>query len=186
MKILAFAGSLRKESLNLKLVRIAAGLAAEAGHDVTVAELAEYQIPLYDGDVEAVSGLPAGAARLAAAVKQADGVIISAPEYNASVSGVLKNAVDWISRDKGDPLEGKPILLLSASPAMVGGNRGLWHLRVPLEACGAFVNPEMYSLAQAHQEFAAAGNLVSPKRLESLQALVIAFLKTAGALTNAT
>jgi NAD(P)H-dependent FMN reductase len=185
MKILAFAGSLRKESLNLKLVRVAAGLAAKAGHDVAVAELAEYQIPLYDGDVETASGLPAGAARLAAAVKQADAIVISAPEYNASVSGVLKNAVDWISRDKSDPLEGKPVLLLSASPSMAGGNRGLWHLRVPLEACGAFVNPEMYSLAQANKEIDAAGNLVNPKRLESLTGLVNAFLKTAGLLTKA-
>jgi NAD(P)H-dependent FMN reductase len=184
VKILAVAGSLRKESFNRKLVAVAAKLAAGAGHETEVAGLKDYGLPLYDGDVEAETGLPEGARKLVSAVQRSDVLIISAPEYNASLSGVLKNALDWVSRDKGRVLAGKPVLLLSASPSMVGGNRGLWQLRIPLEACGAAVYPEMYSLSQAHSELDAAGNLVNSKRLESLSELVGAFLKTAAKLAQ--
>ena len=111
------------------------------GATVDVAELRDFDMPLYDGDLEAASGIPEGVQRLAARISAADGMLMASPEYNFSVPGVLKNAIDWLSRTKPMPLRGKRALLLSASPSLVGGNRGLWALRVPLEVLGVHVFP---------------------------------------------
>ena len=97
--------------------------------------------------------MPPGAQAFAARLKEADALIIAAPEYNASMPGVLKNAIDWASRIRPQPFNGRHALLMSASPSMVGGNRGLWATRVPLEHLGARVYPDMFSLARAHEAF---------------------------------
>src|SRR5215470_9000893 len=128
MRILAFAAAFRRESLNRKLVRLAAAAAESAGASVDLADFHEFEMPLYDGDVEAASGPPAGATKLRERIAAADAFLISSPEYNFSVPGTLKNAIDWVSRITPSVFRGKPGLLTSASPSAVGGNRGLWSL----------------------------------------------------------
>lgn len=157
MKIFAIAGSRRSGSLNRKLLGIAAGGLRGRGFEVEAGELRDFDMPLYDGDLEAASGAPPGAQALGAKIAGAEGLVIASPEYNYSVPGVLKNAIDWMSRMKPMPLRGRRALLLSASPSLVGGNRGLWALRVPLEALGVHVFPEMYSLASAHEKLGDGG-----------------------------
>ena len=137
-KILAFAGSTRTDSLNKKLARAAAAIAGEAGAEVTFVDLRDLALPLYDGDLEEASGLPEGARKLKALLRASDGFLIASPEYNSSVTAVLKNALDWASRAETDdepPLaafRGKAAALLSASPGALGGLRGLVHLRAIL------------------------------------------------------
>ena len=152
MKIFAIAGSLRKDSFNRRLLEIASAVARREGAEVDLASLRDFEMPFYDGDLEAASGPPAGAQALAARITAADGLMIASPEYNYSVPAVLKNAIDWVSRLKPMPLRGKRAFLLSASLSLVGGNRGLWALRMPLEVLGVHVMPEMYSLATAHEK----------------------------------
>lgn len=161
MRILAFAASVRKESFNKKLIALAATHLRGLGHEVDLADFREFDMPLYDADLNATQGLPAGAASLVKRLNDNDVVVISSPEYNYSVPGTLKNAIDWVSRANPVPLKGKPILLLSASPAEAGGHRGLWQLRIPLEGCLAVVNPDMFSLSKAHEAFAADGQLAN-------------------------
>jgi len=170
MKLFAIAGSLRAASLNRALLALAAAIAEKQGASVDLAALRDFDVPLYDGDVETSSGIPEGVQRLAARISEADGLLIVSPEYNFGVPGVLKNAIDWLSRTKPMPLRGKRALLLSASPSLVGGNRGLWALRVSLEVLGVHVYPDMYSLAQAHEKIDANGinDPVLAKFLESL------------------
>ena len=157
MKIFALAGSRRAASHNRALLGHAAAIAVRHGATVDIAEFRDFDMPLYDGDLEAASGIPEGARALAARITAADAILLASPEYNFSVPGVLKNAIDWLSRTKPMPLRGKRALLLSASPSLVGGNRGLWALRVPLEVLGVHVFPDMYSLAQAHEKLDASG-----------------------------
>lgn len=185
MKILAFAASLRAQSLNRKLIAIAADLARARGAEVDLVDFHAFDMPLYDGDIEEKSGLPAGCIELVRRISACDGLIISSPEYNFSVPGTLKNAIDWVSRSMPVPLEGKSTLLLSASPSLVGGNRGLWALRVPLEALKTFVHPDMFSLAAAHDAFDDQGGLKDAAARDRLAALVESYLKSAQALAAA-
>lgn len=157
LSVLVFSASLRAGSLNTRL----AGLAADAieRHAATVdrASMRDFDGPSYDGDLEAQSGMPPGPQALRERLEAADAFVIASPEYNASMPGVLKNAIDWVSRARPQPFNERHALLLSASPSMVGGNRGLWSLRIPLEHLGARVYPDMFSLAQAHQALDASG-----------------------------
>jgi len=163
-KILAFAGSTREGSFNKKLVRLAAEGARDAGAQVTLIDLRDHPLPLYDGDLEAAEGLPENATRLKRLFKEHDGLLISAPEYNGSLSGVLKNTIDWVSR----PAEGEGRLagfagkvagLLSASPGALGGLRGLNHLRQILSGIGVLVLPEQQAVARAGEAFDEQGRL---------------------------
>lgn len=160
-RVLVLAASLRKESLNERLATLAAQVAQQAGAVVDHARLAEFDVPFYDQDVETESGLPTGAQAFCRRLKAVDAFIIASPEYNASIPGVLKNLIDWVSRSRPQPFNGKQGLLMSASPSMVGGNRGLWSLRIPLEHLGARVYPDMFSLAQAHTAFADDGRIAN-------------------------
>jgi NAD(P)H-dependent FMN reductase len=130
--------------------------------------MTDFDCPSYDGDVEKASGVPAGAERLRERLAAADAFIIASPEYNASMPGVLKNAIDWVSRVRPQPFNGRQGMLISASPSMAGGNRGLWSLRVPLEHLGGRIYPDMFSLAQAHEAFDEAGRIKSPVLQERL------------------
>jgi NAD(P)H-dependent FMN reductase len=128
-KILAFAGSTREGSFNKKLVKIAAGAASAAGAQVTYVDLRDLPMPLYDGDLETEQGIPENAKKFKALLQANDGFLISAPEYNSSITGVLKNAIDWASRPAAGeaPLvcfAGKVVALMSASPGALGGLRG--------------------------------------------------------------
>jgi chromate reductase len=153
MKILAVSASLRKESLNRKLVLLAAEIAANL-------EPLRIQIAGHDA------------------------LIISSPEYNFSMPGHFKNTFDWLSRAKPQPWKGKIVQLLSASPSLVGGNRGLWSLRIPFEGVGAVVHPDMFSLAAAHEAFDSRGKLTDSKAYERLTAAIDTFVTFAQALTR--
>src|SRR4051812_26635967 len=120
-KIVAFAGSLRSGSWNKKLIAFAVDAARQAGADVTLVDLRELALPLFDQDIEDASGLPEGARKLKALLRESDGFLIASPEYNSSITGALKNAIDWASRGETDdepPLvafRGKAAALMAAS-----------------------------------------------------------------------
>jgi chromate reductase len=151
LKVLVFGASLRAESLNRKLAALAARLAEQSGATVDHASMRDFDVPSYDGDAEKAHGIPKGAEELRRRLVESDAFIVSSPEYNGSMPGMFKNLIDWTSRFRPQPFDTKHGLLLSASPSMVGGNRGLWALRMPLEHLGARIYPDMFSLAQAHK-----------------------------------
>jgi NAD(P)H-dependent FMN reductase len=151
LKVLVFAASRRAESLNGTLAALAAGVATQYGATVDHASLREFDVPLYDGDSEKADGIPPGADEFKRRLLDCDAFIVSSPEYNGSMPGVFKNLIDWTSRFRPQPFDGKQGLLMSASPSMGGGNRGLWALRMPFEHLGARIYPDMFSLAQAHK-----------------------------------
>ncbi|MGK4578949.1 NADPH-dependent FMN reductase [Kitasatospora sp. HPMI-4] len=175
LRILVFGAALRAESVNAQLASLVAHLIADTGAAVDLAAMREFEMPMYDGDMEADRGLPAGALALRDRIEQCDAFVISSPEYNGSVPGVLKNAIDWVSRVRPQPFKTKHALLVSASPSLVGGNRGLWALRVPLEHLGTRVYPDMFSLANAYEAFA-DGALKDPGLRQRLTETVEGFL----------
>jgi NAD(P)H-dependent FMN reductase len=157
-KILAFAGSLRKDSLNKKTVKIAAEGAADAGAEVTYLDLKNFPLPIYDGDDEAANGLPETAVKLQEIMMAHDGFLISSPENNSSLSSALKNMIDWTSRPRGEhkagaSYGGKVVVIMSASPGGLGGLRGLFDLRKILSTMGVVVLPDEFALAKAHEAF---------------------------------
>lgn len=164
-RILALAGSTREASFNKRLVRVAVAGARAAGAEVTLIDLRDLALPLYDQDLEAAEGLPDGAWKLKQIMREHDGLLISSPEYNSSVTAVLKNAIDWASRPSGTgepPLvcfTGKVAALMSASPGALGGLRGLVHLRSILGNINVIVLPEQVAVAQAHEAFNEDGTL---------------------------
>lgn len=175
-KILAFAGSTREGSFNKKLVRVAAEAARAAGSEVTMLDLRELELPMYDGDLESSKGLPAGGRKLKDLMLAHHGFLISAPEYNSSISAVLKNAIDWASRPvPGEkPLEcfdGKIAALLSASPGALGGLRMLMHLRAILENIGTTVLPKQLAVAKAADAFDEHGTLKDAAQQKKVQQL---------------
>ena len=157
-KILAFAGSTRRESYNKKLVRIAAGGAKSVGADVILLDLRDLPLPVFDEDLEAKHGLPANARQLKDLMLAKDGFLISAPEYNSSITAVLKTTIDWVSRPvPGEaPLacfNGKTAVLMSASPGALGGLRGLVHVRAILGNINVLVLPEQVAIPRAFEAF---------------------------------
>ncbi len=162
-RILAFAGSARADSLNRRLLRAAAAAARAAGAEVTEHEFRNHPLPLYDGDLEARDGLPEPVRRFQASLAAHDGFLIASPEYNSSVTPLLKNAIDWASRPDGKnpsaAFRGKVAALLAASPGRLGGLRGLYHLREILQNIGVLVVPDVLALPAAHQAIAADGAL---------------------------
>ena len=173
-KILAFAGSVRTGSLNKKLVKIAMMGAQSAGAQVTYIDLKDFPMPLYDGDFETKEGIPPPAIKFKEALIAHRGLLISCPEYNSSISGVLKNAIDWASR----PLPGEAPLacftnkvagLLSASPGALGGLRGLVHVRSMLGNIQVLVLPEQIAVPKADKAFSADGLLKDAKQLAAVK-----------------
>lgn len=175
-RILAFAGSTRTGSFNKRLVKIAASGATAAGADVTLIDLRDYPLPVYDGDVEARDGLPANARKLKDLFLANEGLLISAPEYNSSITAVLKNTIDWVSRPvPGEaPLncfDGKVAALMSASPGALGGLRGLVHVRAILQNIRVLTIPEQVAVSNADEAFAPDGSLKNAKQREAVEAL---------------
>src|SRR5262245_44939761 len=157
-RILAFAGSLRRDSFNKKLVPIAAKGAREAGAEVTLIALKAFPLPLFDQDLEAEQGMPEHGKKLKQLFIDPDGLLIAAPEYNSSITAVLKNAIDWVSRPApGEPslmaFRSKVATLMSASPGALGGLRGLVHVRSILGNIGDRDLPEQIAVARAHEAF---------------------------------
>jgi NAD(P)H-dependent FMN reductase len=180
VKVLVFASSLRTDSLNRKLASLAARIAKNTGAEVDVADMRDFDVPSYNGDVEKTQGIPRGAQELKRHLDASDAFILVSPEYNASMPGVLKNLIDWTSRFRPQPFDGKHGLLMSASPSMAGGNRGLWAARIPLEHLGARVYPDMFSLAMAHKAMT-DGEIADPALRSRFQKTIEAFLSLAEA-----
>lgn len=175
-RILAFAGSLRTDSYNKKLVKIAAEGARKAGASAEFVDLREFALPIFDEDLEKKEGPPAGATRLKQLMMQADGFLISSPEYNSSVSAALKNAIDWASRPaQGEkPLAafaGKSAVIMAASPGALGGLRGLVHLRAILGNISVIVLPEQRAISAAHEAFSGDGTLKNPEQQNAILGL---------------
>lgn len=178
INIVAFAGATRKGSFNKKLAKVAAAEAEKAGATVTYIDLADYQMPLYDGDLEADAGIPQAAQELKKVLLAADGFLIASPEYNSSISAVLKNAIDWASRSndgKGtdlSPFKGKYASIMAASPGALGGLRGLYHLRELLQNIFVTVMPTMQAVGQSMSAFNDDGSLKEEKNAVAIKALV--------------
>lgn len=175
-KILAFAASTRKESFNRKLVAVAAEGARDAGAQVTLLDLREYPLPVYDGDDEASGGVPEQARKLKALFLEHDGLLISSPEYNSSYPGGFKNMLDWVSRPtgKGAPLaefDGKVAVIMAASPGALGGMRMLPQLRLLLSNLRMLVLPEQLALGKANEAFTPEGDLKDETQKKTAQGL---------------
>ena len=172
-KILAFAGSLRTDSFNKKLIRIGAEGARAAGAEVTLIDLRDFALPIYDGDLEA-AGFPDNVIKLKHLFLEHHGLLISSPEYNRSLPGVLKNVIDWVSRSA--PGE-KPLAayadkvagLLSASPGPVGGMRSLMHLREILTHIKVLVIPDQVSVSKAAEAFNPDGTLKDAQQQQGVE-----------------
>ena len=183
LKVLVFAASLRAESLNHKLAALAARVAESHGATVDLASMRDFDVPSYDADFEIAQGIPAGAEELHRRLAASDAFIIASPEYNGSMPGMLKNVIDWTSRFRPQPFDGRHGLLLSASPSMVGGNRGLWALRVPLEHMGSRIFPDMFSLSLAHKAIV-GDEIADPALRDRFEKTLVAFLSLAEAAAN--
>lgn len=183
LKVLVFAASRRAASLNRKLAALAARVATEQGAVVDLASFHDFDVPLYDGDLETAQGIPTGATALRDRLLASDAFVIASPEYNASMPGVLKNLIDWTSRFRPQPFDGRHGLLISASPSMVGGNRGLWAVRVPLEHLGARVYPDMFSLSMANNALA-GDDIADPALRARFDKTLQAFMSLAEAATH--
>jgi NAD(P)H-dependent FMN reductase len=176
VRVLVFGASLRQESLNERLASLAAKAIEAQGATVEHGVFSEFDCPSYNRDDEVGAGMAPGALRLSERLLATDAFLIASPEYNASLPGVLKNVIDWASRIRPQPFNGRQGLLLSASPSMSGGNRGLWALRIPLEHLGARVYPDMFSLAQAHQAFGADGRIANSELMARFERTIECFL----------
>ncbi|OLP17261.1 NADPH-dependent FMN reductase [Leptolyngbya sp. 'hensonii'] len=175
-RILAFAGSARQDSFNKKLMRVAAAGARTAGAEVTELDLRDFPMPLFDQDLEAAEGFPESVLQFRAMMKAHQGLLLACPEYNSSITPMLKNAIDWASR----PVEGEPALacyrdkvavLMSASPGGLGGLRGLVHVRSILGNIGVLVLPDQKAIGSAHQAFDEQGHLKDADQQAAVQAL---------------
>lgn len=180
-RVLVFAGSIRRESCNRRLARVAAQQLTAAGAQATLLELADYPLPLYDGDLEAASGLPGNALKLKEIFIAHQAFVVVSPEYNGSIPPLLKNCIDWVSRPLPEqsgyvPFSDKAAALLSASPGFLGGMRGLRHLRDVLTELRMIVLPGQVSLAAADKAFDGEGHLTdaaTERRLGELLAVLL-------------
>jgi chromate reductase len=170
IRLLAMSGSSRKDSVNQKLLDHAVLGAIDEGAQVTSIRLADYDMPLYDGDLEEESGIPEGARTFQALVAEHDGLLIATPEHNGGYTALLKNALDWLSRPLADGtsgltlVSGKTAALVSASPGILGGVRSQTAMRIVLEKLGMLVIPQSIALGGAYGAFDDQGRLTDPKR----------------------
>ena len=182
IKLLAFAASFRRESWHKRLIQVAVPLAVSAGAEVELRDYRDFESPLFDQDLLDARGLPPGAQAFHDLLGGVDGILLATPEYNYSIPGTLKNLIDWESRVRPHQhLKGKTALLMSTSSGVVGGIRGLWQTRIPLEGCGVFVYPEMFWNGPGPQLFADdKTSFRDPKHLAWLQGMVTAYVGWTG------
>jgi NAD(P)H-dependent FMN reductase len=178
-RILAFAGSARRESLNRKFLAVAIHAATEAGCEVTLADLNELSLPLYHGDLEDRGGLPENAAKLISLITTHRGLLIASPEYNSMITPLLKNTIDWCTRADDNPFEGKVAAVISASPGTLGGVRSLTMAQALLLKLGCQVVPGQCFLANAGKGFDAEGRLVDARLQKHLHSLMSKLAKAA-------
>ncbi|RTL48797.1 MAG: NADPH-dependent oxidoreductase [Rhodocyclaceae bacterium] len=186
-RILVFAGSTRKDAYSRKLAAAVVPLLEAAGGQATLANLADYDMPLYNGDLEAEQGLPQGVRKLQTLIAEHDALLIATPEYNGSMTPLELNALDWCSRpDKDNPTTSglaifadKPAAILASSPGPLGGLRALVHLRDLLGYLSMVVIPQQLAVGKAGEAFTADGSLADPRQQSALAGV-------AKALVNAT
>lgn len=184
-RILAFAGSARAASFNRRLVLAAVPALRQAGADVTVADLREFPMPIYDGDLEASSGLPEAAVKFKALMRDHHGFLIASPEYNSSISPLLKNVIDWCSRPSpAECYAGKVAALISASPGALGGLRGLVAVRSILSNINVIVVPQQFAMSKASEAFEEGGALKDEAQAKQLQGVASALVKVARQLNG--
>ena len=178
LKILVIPGSLRTGSHNAKLAAAAAHEFALAGVDVTRISLGDFPLPIYDGDLQAKSGVPRHAVNLKRMIASHHGVLVVTPEYNSSVPPLLKNTIDWLSRvqdpheARGEVFFDRPFAIAAASENRLGGSRALQALRLILSACRALVIPNQLALSFADQAYDEMDRLKKEADIEALKALV--------------
>ena len=186
-KILVFAGSARRDSLNKKLARVGAEAVRAAGGEATFVDLDDYPMPVYHGDLEAKEGMPESARRLRALFLAHEGLLVASPENNQSMSSLLKNVIDWLSRDVGDgkgvnsglaPYRRKVVGIMNATPGPYGGVRHLYHLRQVLSGLQTIVLPNQVQLAHADQAFDERGALRDERWARALDTLAKALVET--------
>lgn len=188
-KILTFAGSARRDSFNKKLAQVAAATAKASGAEVTYIDLLDYPMPLFNQDLEAREGLPESVRQFKALLKAHQGFVLACPEYNGSITPLLKNAIDWASRPEPEEpglicFRGKVAALLATSPGALGGLRGLVHVRAILEGIGVIVIPDQKAIPSAHQAFDAEGHLTDQSQAEAVQAIVQRLVEVTARLSS--
>ena len=190
-RILVFAGSARRESLNKKLARAGFEAVRAAGGAATFLDLDDYPMPVYHGDLEAAEGMPENARRVRALFLEHQAFLIASPENNQSIAALLKNTIDWLSRDIADgkgpnsglaPYRGKVAALMNATPGPYGGVRHLFHLRQVLAGLGVIVMPQQVQLARADHAFDAGGALTDEHAAHALKTTARALVETAAKL----
>ncbi len=178
LKILVIPGSLRTGSLNARLAATAACEFTQAGAEVTRISLADFPLPIYDGDLQSKSGVPKNAVNLKRMMSAHHGVLIVTPEYNSSVPPLVKNTIDWVSRvqdgqeSRGQVFRDRPFAIAAASEGRLGGTRALAALRLILSACHATVTPNQLALSFASEAYDDMDRLRQPADAEALAALV--------------
>lgn len=188
-KLLVFAGSARTASYNKLLARVAAGAGRAAGADTTCIDLRDFELPLYDGDLEERAGIPPAGRELRRLFREHQALVIASPEYNHSFSPLLKNAIDWVSRRTDDEdyrtfFAGKTVALLAASPGSSGGARGLPHLRQVLSHLGAQVLDEQVTVPRHFEAFTEQGTLRDAALQQRVDALLAETVATVAALNE--
>jgi chromate reductase, NAD(P)H dehydrogenase (quinone) len=184
VRILAFSGSARKESLNRKFLAAAVEAAQAAGCEVTVADLGEYDLPLYNGDLEDRDGMPANASRLVDLIRAHPALLVASPEYNSMFTPLLKNTIDWCSRPDVNPFENKVAAVLSASPGFHGGVRSLQLAQQLLLKLGCHIVPGQCILPHADQAFDGQGKLREERSQKAVKALVDRLIDLTGRLAS--
>jgi chromate reductase len=178
-RILAFAASARRESLNRKFLAVAVEEAKAAGADVTLLDLNEYEMPLYHGDLEDAQGLPANAQRMIQLITEHQGLLIASPEYNSMITPLLKNTVDWCTRGDDNPFVDKVAAVISASPGAYGGVLSLRMAQLLLLGVGCQVISGKCSLPRANKAFDPQGRLTDAQLLEAVTELAAKLVRTA-------
>ncbi len=189
-KLLFLAGSARSGSINKKLAQHARDLAEKAGAQATFIDLKDYDMPIYDGDLEDAQGLPENTKKLKALFAEHDGFFIASPEYNSSFSPLLKNTLDWISRPDPDNKDEPPLLaykgkvaaLAAATPGALGGIRGLVPLRMMLGNIAVHVLPQQVAVSNGFSAFDDNGALTNDMQANMMNDLIKAFIETADKL----
>jgi len=184
IQFLIFSASLRKDSLNSCLAKLAAEVVEKNGGIVDLANMSEFDCPSFNQDLEVNDVHPKGAEEFRKRLLANDAFIIASPEYNGSMPGLVKNMIDWVSRFRPQPFNEKHALLMSASPSMAGGNRALWSLRMPFEHLGSNVYPNMFSLAMAHKAFTTERKIADETLAKRFDENIFSFMKLVEAAKN--
>ena len=180
LKILIWPGSLRQGSFNRQLANVINSRLVEKGVETDLIEFRDFDMPLFNADIQEKNGIPDATNALADRIVSSDGFVLVMPEYNFGVPGPVKNAIDWLSRIRPYPTAGKVCLLASAAPGQVGGARGIIALRPALSFMGAWLVPESFSLAQASNAFSENNQLKNSELEKLLNDVIGKFIAAAG------